>query len=164
MIHMLANTRVWRADETSPVKRYLMEYHALSQRRDALLQELERLREATLRTTGCLTAVRLSGKADPRGPEDALLRVIDGEARLQAVIDHIGEALGVRLTLIERLPDERQKTLLTLRYINGWNWERIGYEMHYERTQIFEIHTQALLETQKLMFGAESSQLPQDSL
>jgi len=74
---------------------------------------------------------------------------------LREIIAHIGEALTVRLVLIERLPDERHKTLITLRYINGWGWERIGYEMHYERTQVFELHHQALVAAQCVMEEAQ---------
>lgn len=148
---MQNNARIWRAGESNPVKRYLMEYRALVSRRDALLDELDRMREATLRATGRIAAVRLSGTPNHGGNEDAILRAVDGEARLKLVIEHVCEALLVRLTLIERLCDERHKTLLTLRYINGQTWEQIGYHMHYERTQVFEIHGQALLEAQQAM-------------
>ena len=111
--------RLWHAEESLPVKRYLMEYLALCQRRDALTAELERLRAATLRASARLDTARVQTSRNPASGEDALLRVIDGEARLQEIIAHIGEALAARLWLLEALPDERQKTLLTLRYING---------------------------------------------
>ena len=145
---MLSQSRVWRASETNPVKRYLMEYRALVSRRDALLQELERLRDAAMRATGRIAAVRLSGTPNHGGNEDAILRVVDGETRLLQVIDHVCEALVARLAVIETLTDERHKALLTLRYINGLSWEQIGYAMHYERTQVFEIHGQALKDAQ----------------
>jgi len=80
-----------------------------------------------------------------------MLNVVDAEDRLRQVIAHTGEALAARLALIERLPDERQKTLVTLRYIDGLNWEKIGYAMHYERTQVFAIHSQALLAAQSAL-------------
>ncbi len=148
---MSENTRVWRAEETLPAKRYLMEYRMLSERRDALLAELERLREATLRATSRLSPARPSGRPGHGASEDGMLRVVDAEERLKQVIRHTGEALAARLALIERLPDERHKTLLTLRYINGLAWEKIGYHMHYERTQVFEIHAQALAAVQAAM-------------
>ncbi len=151
---MLNQSRVWRATETNPVKRYLMEYRALVSRRDALLRELEHMRDATTRATGRIAAVRLSGTPGQGGNEDAMLRVVDGEARLLSVIDHVCEALVARLYVIEALTDERHKALLTLRYINGLSWEQIGYDMHYERTQVFEIHGQALREAQEVMAGA----------
>lgn len=151
---MPVQSRVWRAAETNPVKRYLMEYQALVCRRDALLWELERMRDATTRATGRITQTRLSGTANHGGNEDALLRVVDGEARLLMLIEHLCEALVARLAVLETLPDERHKTLLTLRYINGRSWEQIGYDMHYERTQVFEIHGQALEAAQAAMAGA----------
>ena len=141
---MPGSTRLWKLDDTSPVKRYLMEYVALKQRRDALTDEIDRLRDATLRATSRITGFRPSGSPDPGRKEDGVLRVVDAQARLATVISHIDEALCARLALLEQLPDERQKTLLTLRYINGVSWEQIGYAMHYERTQIFDIHHQAL--------------------
>lgn len=155
---MQGSTRIWRADESNPVKKYLIEYRALIQRRDALLDELDRLREASVRATGHISAVPPSGSFNPSAREDAVIRVIDAETRLNDVIEHIGEALAARLALIERLEDERHKTLITLRYINGWAWERIGYEMHYERTQVFEIHGQAIKEAQHVMEAMLSAQ------
>ena len=136
--------RVWHIDESCPVKHYLMEYTALCQRRDALQNELDRLREATLRITARVSPAKPSGKPVPGNGEDAMLRVLDGETRLEEVIGHISEALSARLALIESLRDERQKTLLTFRYINGLDWETIGYRMHYERSQLFQIHNGAL--------------------
>ena len=140
----MQNARVWKSEESSPVKRYLMEYRALIQRRDALLFELERLRSATQRATTSFSTIGHCGAPDTAARENAILRVVDGEAKLMEVIQHIGDALAVRLVLLERLDDERHKTLLTLRYINGLSWEQIGYDMHYERTQIFDIHNAAL--------------------
>ena len=151
---MPGQSRIWRTAETNPVKRYLMEYQVLVCRRDALLRELERLRDATTRATGRIAQALPSGTANHGGNEDALLRVVDGEARLITVIDHLCEALVARLAVLETLADERHKTLLTLRYINGRSWEQIGYDMHYERTQVFEIHGQALEAAQAAMEGA----------
>lgn len=154
--------RVWHTDDSSPVKHYLMEYITLCQRRDALQNELDRLREVTLRVTARISPAKPSGKPVPGNGEDAMLRVLDGEARLEEVIGHIGEALSARLALIESLGDERQKTLLTFRYINGLDWETIGYRMHYERSQLFLIHSSALEAAQQALrtFSAGSSHLP----
>lgn len=158
---MPTQTRLWRTDGALPVKRYLMEYRTILIRRDALAEELERLREATLRATSRMDPARTSAGFHPDAMETSMLRVVDGEAQLRQVIAHASESLAARLLLVQQVPDERQKTLLTLRYINGWAWERIGYEMHYERTQVFEIHTQALLEAQRALDAAQSVPLEQ---
>ena len=134
----------WLAEDPNPIKRYLMEYQALCQRREALLGELQRLRDTATRATAILGGDRPSGSPNPAARENALLRLCDGEARLTELAGHLEEALAARLVLIEQLTDERQKTLLTLRYINGLGWESIGHRMHYERTQVFDIHHHAL--------------------
>ena len=151
---MQNHTRIWRAAEPNPAKRYLMEYRALVQRRDALADELDRMREATRRATGRLSGMPLS--AGPERREDSLLRVVDCEARLCELLSQIAAVLSARLLLIETLPDERQKTVLTLRYINGMGWETIGHTMHYERTQIFDIHLKGLAEVRRAMEGLPS--------
>ena len=47
---------------------------------------------------------------------------------------------------IEQLPGERQKLVLTYRYVNGCQWEEIMRIMNYQRTQLWEIHGAALVE------------------
>ena len=133
-----------RDDDTNPTKRYLMEYNVLKVRHAALQTELEYLRSNATRATSMLNPLGVTGPYNPAARENSMLRVVDADARLTELIEHIAEALTARLALIERVPDERQRTLLTLRYINGQAWEQVGYAMHYERTQIYELHTQAL--------------------
>lgn len=45
---------------------------------------------------------------------------------------------------IERLEKENEKEILTKRYINGYKWERIAYEMGYGYRQILRMHGMAL--------------------
>lgn len=131
-------------DPNSPAKLYLMDYTQLHTRRDALQREVIRLRDIATRATGRMEATRLSGTPYHGGRENEMLRLADADDKLIKTIDNLGEALAARLALIDHLTDERHKTLLTLRYINGIDWEHVGYEMHYERTQVFELHGAAL--------------------
>lgn len=45
---------------------------------------------------------------------------------------------------IEEVPDERERQVLTLRYIKCLKWEEIAVEMHVEWAQVHRIHAQAL--------------------
>ncbi|MDD3212093.1 MAG: hypothetical protein PHY64_00335 [Eubacteriales bacterium] len=145
------NTQFWNRREPNPAKRYLWEYLTLVKRRDALLDELDRLREANQRATSRLTAVRLSGTSGHGGFEDGALRVVDGETTLRQVIAHIDECLNTRLVIIEQLKDERQKLVLTYRYIKGMGWDEIMDTMHYQRTQVWKLHGEALEEVRRGM-------------
>lgn len=45
---------------------------------------------------------------------------------------------------IEEVPDERERQVLTLRYIKCLKWEEIAVEMHVEWAQVHRIHAMAL--------------------
>lgn len=47
-------------------------------------------------------------------------------------------------TAIECMEDEREKDLLTYRYIKGYGWERIAVEMKYTWQHLHKIHSVAL--------------------
>jgi hypothetical protein len=122
-------------DRTMQAQNYLQDYRVLVLRREALLEEKKSLHASTVR-------VGPDGNPDIKVP---------GEDALQQTIDHIGEALAVRLVLIELLTDEQQKLLLTYRYINGWSWEEIRRRMNYCNTQAFRIHRFALANLEALI-------------
>lgn len=140
----MSNPRVWRASEPNPAKRYLMEYQSLVKRRDALLDELDRLHDANQRATSRLTATRLSGTGGHGSFEDGAIRVVDAEGALNAVILNIDCCLAERLGVIDRVPDMQQRLVLTLRYIKGMSWEDIAKEIFRTESLVFEIHGHAL--------------------
>lgn len=45
---------------------------------------------------------------------------------------------------IEDMPNERERQVLTLRYIKCLKWEEIAVEMHVEWAQVHRIHARAL--------------------
>ena len=47
---------------------------------------------------------------------------------------------------IRTVPEERLRTLLRFRHINGWTLERIAGEMNYSYMQICRLHGKALSE------------------
>jgi DNA-directed RNA polymerase specialized sigma24 family protein len=104
----------------------------------------------------------LCGYLDEKARMESLMRVADelnGTAsrkteaaqELDAVIRHIHETLLAREAMISRLEDARQRTILTLRYIEGLRWNRIAQVLCYEVETIYRAHRQALLEIQRMM-------------
>jgi DNA-directed RNA polymerase specialized sigma24 family protein len=57
------------------------------------------------------------------------------------------------MAAISAVPDEMQKTVLTLRYVEGRSWEDIQDMIGYERTQTLVIHGRALWAVKKWMEG-----------
>ncbi len=54
--------------------------------------------------------------------------------------------------LIAKLPQERHRQVLTLRYLSGWSWPSISDELKYKDAKsVYRVHGWALQELQRLM-------------
>lgn len=129
----------------NPAKTYLKRYRAMMARRESLQRSIE---EAYDRATSCtqkLRAVHVDGgsAAYDRMAED-VVKVADSTEQLKKVLDQIDRDLQEILRAIDSVPDELQKTVLTLRYIEGLSWESIQEQLNYERTQTLVAHGRAL--------------------
>ena len=108
----------------------------------------------------------LRGYLDEKVRMESLIRVTDelnstipqkteSAQKLDMIIRHIHETLLAREVMISRLEDTWQRLILTLRYLEGLQWDAIAKTMCYERSQVFKIHRQALQEIQKMMAAAD---------
>lgn len=133
----------------NPAKRFLRGYRALLVRRDSLLREIERRRESATGTTVRLKEINVqSGGAYDRMAED-VARIVDDEESLGDALAEIARKLKEILMAIESVPDEMQKTVLTLRYIEGLDWLPIAERIGYEISNTYIIHGRALVEVNK---------------
>ena len=129
----------------NPAKTYLKRYRAMMARRESLQRSIE---EAYDRATSCtqkLRAVHVDGgnAAYDRMAED-VVKVADSTEQLKKVLDQIDRDLQEILRAIDSVPDEMQKTVLTLRYIEGLDWESIQDQLHVERSWGSKLHGRAL--------------------
>jgi len=108
------------------------------------------------------TKVWLRGYLDEKVRMESLIRVTDelndmtspkteSAQKLETIISHIHETLLAREVMISRLEDTRQRLILTLRYLEGLQWDAIAKTMCYEGSQVFKIHCKALQEIQRMM-------------
>ena len=133
----------------NPAKRFLRGYKALILRRDSLLREIERLRESITGTTVALKEDVVSGGGASDRMGATVAQIVDAEEALKPVLAEITKSVGEIMAAIDSVPDEMQKTVLTLRYIEGKSWEDIQELISYERTQTLVIHGKALIEVNK---------------
>lgn len=68
------------------------------------------------------------------------MKIIDLEREIDRRIDEYVDLTREIETAIDRIDDDRYRDILRFRYINGWSWERIAREMHYDRRQITRLH------------------------
>jgi DNA-directed RNA polymerase specialized sigma24 family protein len=76
-------------------------------------------------------------------------RIVDDEESLGDALAEIARKLKEILMAIESVPDEMQKTVLTLRYIEGLDWLPIAERIGYEISNTYIIHGRALVEVNK---------------
>lgn len=138
--------------QENPAKVFLRRYKALSGRVDALQRAID---EALARATNTAVTLKeikvLSSPAEHDPMARDVCSAVDAYEILYKYKAEAETALREILAAIDSLKDERQKEVLTRRYINGDEFNKICVDMHYEKTLIFVIHGRALIEIRKWM-------------
>lgn len=129
----------------NPAKEALRRYIPMLKRRDALAEEIEQHYSRAYSCTARIDPCSIGGGSSvyDRMAED-ICRAADAKQQLAAKIAELNAAMQRVLALIDIPTDERQKTVLTLRYVNGLSWLDIQDRMGYERTQTLVLHGRAL--------------------
>ena len=134
----------------NPAKLFLLQYISLSGRVDALTRAINDAMERAWNTGVSIKEIKvLSSPAEHDPMARDICDAVDATETLREYKSKANAVLRDILTAIDSVQDERQKLLLTLRYINGLNFKDIKETMHYEETQIFVIHGRALVEINK---------------
>ena len=134
----------------NPAKLFLLQYISLSGRVDALTRAINDAMERAWNTGVSIKEIKvLSSPAEHDPMARDICDAVDATETLREYKSKADAVLRDILTAIDSVQDERQKLLLTLRYINGLNFKDIKETMHYEETQIFVIHGRALVEINK---------------
>ena len=138
--------------QENPAKVFLRRYKALSGRVDALQRAID---EALARATNTgITLKEIKVLSSPEEHDPMARDVCSAVDACEILYKYKAEAetaLREILAAIDSLKDERQKEVLTRRYINGDEFNKICVDMHYEKTLIFVIHGRALIEIRKWM-------------
>jgi DNA-directed RNA polymerase specialized sigma24 family protein len=136
----------------NPAKTYLKRYRALVIQRDSLQRSIDAAYDRACSRTVRLKPVHVTGGGGvyDRMAED-VARISDETEQLKAAKERAENALSQIMEAIQAVPDEMQRTVLLLRYVEGLDWIKIQEEMQYERTQVFVIHGRALWNVKKWM-------------
>lgn len=136
----------------NPAKTFLRRYLGLCGRVDALQAAIDQAMERAMNIGVTMKEIKvLSSPAEHDPMARDVCNAVDACSILYEEKAKAEIALGEILTAIGTLTDEYQKSLLTMRYVNGMNFQDIGEKMHYEKTQVFVIHGRALIEINKYL-------------
>ena len=135
-----------------PARAYLRRYRVMCIRQDALIRAIDEAHSRAMSCTVRLKSIHVTGGSGAYDRmAEAVVRMVDCETQLWTKLQDLRVSLAEVLEAIDAVPDEAQKTVLTLRYINGLEWHDIQEYMHYERTQVYVIHGRALQAVKRWM-------------
>ena len=136
--------------QENPAKVFLRRYRSISGRIDALQRAIDEAMQRATNTGITLKEIKvLSSPAEHDPMARDICNAVDACEILYQQKAEAGKALQEILSAIGSLADERQKEVLTRRYIAGEGFPDICEGMHYEKTQVFVIHGRALIEINK---------------
>lgn len=134
----------------NPAKTYLKRYRAALYRQQSLMRSLAALQDRQTNCTVKLNAIQVSsgGFVRDRMAEE-IVRAMELEEQIQEQERIAAAVLKEVLDAIEAVPDEMQKTVLTLRYVEGLDWFKISEAINYEISNTYILHGRALWTVKK---------------
>lgn len=128
----------------NPAKTFLRQYRGLVIRCNALRRSIREAEEQATDVSVHLKPVNVQTSSSGDTLLNSVIRVVEGTELLNAEMRRCEKALEEVLDAIRSVPDETQRAVLTMRYVEGLGWADIQEEIHYERTQTLVIHGRAL--------------------
>lgn len=125
-------------------KQFLQRYRAMRARYASLCREIEQLRESLTGTTVQLKADVVTGGGASDRMSATVAKMVDMEREISTEAAAAHEALDQVLAAIRAVPDETQRAVLTLRYVEGLGWNRIAERISYSERVVFRLHSKAL--------------------
>lgn len=124
---------------------YLKQYVILDRKIDRMLAEAERLRARIGRLTPTLNDMPGGGGSIYKSCDlDIINKIVDLETEINQKIDRVIDLKREIEQLIGSIDDEREKLLMSYRYLDGMTFEWIASEMHYHWRYVHKLHVRAL--------------------
>lgn len=123
-------------------KEYLWGYRRYRQQAQRLEGQLEELRLGQL--SPCLKLSDMPGAHCQKDLSDYIVRRDELAEKIIKARKTAVEKFSEVQERIEQMEDENEKTVLTLRYLRDYSWEKIYKEMKYSYQHIHRIHAKAL--------------------
>lgn len=127
-------------------KQYLRQAYRLNDLINSDLAELEQLKVlSTSVSSPNLSGMPSSGTRKQEAPfVNAVMKIIELEKVIDAEIDRFVDLKKEIRDVINKVPDNNQKLVLKLRYIQFLKWESVAAEMDLSSKQVHRIHNEAL--------------------
>lgn len=125
-------------------KAYLEQARNINIQIDSKLEQVSALRQLAIKASSTITPVPPSGTPDPHRLEKTITRMMDMEHEVDEDIDHLVELKADIMKVISRVPDDRERVVLELRYLAFKDWASIADTIGLHIRQVYRLHDEAL--------------------
>ena len=133
-------------------KEYLNRYRLLSMNIDTKLDELSQLRAKATRVSPTAMFDKNGDISDRVGRTAA--KIVDLESKIGEEVSELSALRAEITATIDKIEKPNLRTLLKMRYINGWKWEKVALQMNYSFANVTQyLHPQALRAVDKIIAG-----------
>ena len=125
-------------------KEYLRQLKTLDCLIKAKELEKERLETMATKITLPLSDCKVETTPDKSKNENLIIQISELKEEIKRQYARYLELYGVIIQEIEGMEDTRFKTILTMHYINGANFEKVSNALGYEKRWTLALHSRAL--------------------
>ena len=130
-------------------KEFLNRARVINLEIDSKLKQTQDLRNLVMNITTTISDMPGSPSRNTDKMERIIAKIVDMEHKIDEEIDSLVDLKGEIRSCINGLDDAEYRVLLTERYINFEDWEKIALTMHYTTRYIHLMHRRALRLIQK---------------
>ncbi len=131
-------------------KEYLSQALWLDQRVNTKLEQLQTLRELSMKVSANLTVEKVAGGNNKKGHmENTVVRIVDLEKEIKEDVERSIAIKAEIMNTISQVDDPIGQIILEMRYINGKGWDEISRDLKYNDRSVFKIHSRVLKEISK---------------
>ncbi|MFR1822116.1 MAG: DUF1492 domain-containing protein [Clostridium saudiense] len=125
-------------------KEYLAQTYRIDQRINSKLEQIVSLRELATKATSTLSDTPPSGSRNVHSMEGIIVKMMELENEINADIDVLVDLKKEIMSIIKKINNPEQQTLLELRYLCFKTWEQIAVDMGYSIQNAYKVHDRAL--------------------
>lgn len=125
-------------------KEYLAQAYRIDQRINSKLEQIVSLRELATKATSTLSDTPPSGSRNVHSMEGIIIKMMELENEINADIDILVDLKKEIMSIIKKINNPEQQTLLELRYLCFKTWEQIAVDMGYSIQNAYKVHDRAL--------------------
>ena len=126
------------------IKEYLAQAYRIDKRINSKLEQIVSLRELATKVTSTLSDTPPSGSRNIHSMEGIIVKMMELENEINADIDVLVDLKKEIMSIIKKINNPEQQTLLELRYLCFKTWEQIAVDMGYSIQNAYKVHDRAL--------------------